>query len=106
MSGPVKLNQKITLWKITGENGSGGYVYSDPIVADGKFALKNDQLTDANGEAVYSKAVFYTEQPFEVNIHAVYFGESNLATPPKEAELVKAVKHNPSMFGELRKGWV
>lgn len=106
MAGPVNLNQKITLWRVIGENGSGGYLYSAPTVVDGKFALTNETFINEGGESAISKAVFYTEESFIANESYVFFGESAELTPPEDADLVRAVKQNPSMFGELRKGLV
>lgn len=102
----INLNQKITLWKITGENGSGGSVYSAPVTVDGKYALVQERFTSLEGEQVLSKAVFYTEAEVVPNEFWVVFGESTDSEPPADAEMVRAIKQNPSMFGDLKKGLV
>jgi hypothetical protein len=103
---PIKLNQKITLWEYLGEDGTGGYSFSAPITVDAKFAEVNQRFRNSQGDDVMSKAVVYTTERITVNKTHIYFGESNALQPPIDSEIIRAVKTNPSMYGDLSKGWI
>lgn len=101
----VNLNQKITLWSVIANDGFGDETFSPPQIVDGKYSLKQEQFTDVNGDVSVSRAVFYTLSSISPTGYYVLFGESTDASPPSDAEQVRAVSHNPSMFPHY-KGWI
>lgn len=103
---PVSLDQTVTVWERTGEDGMGGYTFSAPVLVKAQYALVNERFRDSNGDDVMSNAVVYTLHPIQADNHMVFFGESSDNQPPSEAEEIRSVKMNPSMTGDLRKGWI
>lgn len=106
MSSPVDLDEFVTIWKEITDDGFGHKSYSVPVTASAKTALKQERFTDTNGDMAISKAVFYTEAEFRADEHYILFGTSTAIKPPDNAEKVRAVSQNPSMFGDLKKGWI
>lgn len=100
-----RLPETITVWRNTGNNGYGQLIWSPPVVQPGRYALRQERFTDANGNTAISRAVCYLRGDIAIN-DALLFGSSINPTPAGEYLDVKAVSQVPSGAGDLKKVWL
>ena len=98
------MPERITVWNITGNDGSGGMTWSTPVSYDARIAFKNEKFTDKNGDQLMSTAVCYSEGATMLINSQVFFGDSTDASPPATANDVRALSATPSGT-DLKKAW-
>jgi hypothetical protein len=97
------LPEKITIWRVTANDGFGGKTWSTPVTLDARIAFKQEKFTDVNGDTAISTAVVYTDGDMQLD-DKVFFGESASASPVVAANDVRALSSTPSGT-DLVKGW-
>ena len=97
------LPEKITVWRVVGNDGFGGKTWSAPAVLDARIAFNQEKFTDSSGDTAISTAVVYTDGDMILN-DQVFFGVSTDLTPVAAANDVRATATTPSAT-DLTKGW-
>lgn len=104
------LPEKITLWRVIGNDGLGGKTYSAPETHAARMAYSQQRFTDINGDDAVSTAVCYTKasisrEEVQRGIYVLLGEISTEAEPPREANDVRGRSQTPSGAGELSKLW-
>ena len=97
------LPEKITVWRVTGNDGFGGKTWSAPAVLNARIAFKQEKFTDSSGDTAISTSVVYTDGDMILN-DQVFFGVSADLTPVAAANDVRAAATTPS-GADLTTGW-
>ena len=57
----ANLNQDVTHWPVTGNDGYGGFTFGTPVKLDGRWEEKAELFITPDNEEVHSKVVAYLD---------------------------------------------
>lgn len=84
------LEEQVTIWNKTSNDGFGGATWSTPVVMAAKRSFKQEQFRDENGDIRMSKSLIYTNGVGITVGTMVLMGSHADVSPPATADEVKA----------------